>query len=300
MRPLFLLTLAVGCGTAPTAPPPPQLARSMDALSEEKKRALVEAERLYRDEDPAFSAALEELARDPETAYWFAQLLVFDLVEVWDRAEASDERMLQSALGQRSPAFERALTTFDAMGTSTLECLTDVVIKSQKFETREVGVRLLARLGEPALPAVGELQRHAEPRTRRLAAEVVANMEEPVPDGYIALLREMAGDTDFTVRSAVVKGLVRGGEEEAELVRELMLEDPDDFVRRTAASEILAFTEPAPPEALVRYLELCIQSGDRRGVEAADASLRRLAGRRESGNLESWKAWLRSVSGTLR
>ena len=61
MRALILLTLLVACGTAPP-PASPDFARSLDEISDEKQKKLVQGEQLYRADDPAFDSLRDELA----------------------------------------------------------------------------------------------------------------------------------------------------------------------------------------------------------------------------------------------
>jgi hypothetical protein len=270
----------------------------LDEISDEKQQRLVQGEQLYRADDPAFDSLRDELARDPETAYWLTHMLVFDLVVAWQNSESNDQRLFQSVLGKQYPAVERALRHVDAMGEATIECLVEVVVHSELFQTRTVGVILLARVGEPALPALREMAREPVAATRRLAAQVLTEMAEPVPEGNLALVRVLVEDSDYTVRAEAVKGLARGGETDADLMRRILLTDPDPYVQRTSATEILAFPDLATAAALIQYMEMALRLDDSMGVDAADASLRRLAGRRQSGDLATWKEWLRSVSGT--
>ena len=297
MRRFLLLLVLVGCGTS--APPsPPTLAYSFDDVSTQKKQMLVEAEQLYRADDPEFDAVLDELSRDPEMAYWLTLMLVGDLKVAWDTAQIDEDHMFRSVLGQRNPIVERVLRHFDAMGSRTTECLVRDVVRSEFFPTRSIGVTLLARLGETALPGVEEMAQDSDPTMRRMAAQVLDEMEDPAPQRAIRLSRSLVKDPDFTVRAEAVKGLTRGGEDEGELMRQILLNDPDPFVQRTTATEILAFPDLATAAALVQYMEACITRGDRSGIDAADASLRRLAGRPQSQGVASWRAWLRSVSGS--
>ena len=297
MRRFLLLLMLVGCGTA--APPsPPTLAYSFDDVSDQKKQMLMEAEQLYRADDREFAVALDELSQDPEMAYWLTRMLVRDLSLVWATAQIDEDRMFRSVLGQSNPAEERALRHFDAMGDRTIECLVRDVVRSEIFETRRTGVRLLARVGETALPGVEEMARDPDPTVRRTAAQVLDQMEDPVPEGAIRLSRSLVEDLDYTVRAEAVKGLARGGEAEGELMRQILSKDPDPFVQRTVATEILAFPDLATAAALVQYMEVCVKRGDRSGIDAADSSLRRLAGRPRSQGVASWRAWLRRVSGS--
>lgn len=296
MRRFLLPLVLVGCGTS--APPPPSLVHSFDDVSAQKKQMLMEAEQLYRAEDPEFDETLDEMSQDPEMAYWLTLMLVGDLKVAWDTAQIDEENMFRSVLGRRNPIVERVLRHFDAMGSRTTECLVRDVVRSEFFQTRTIGVTLLARVGETALPGVEEMARDPDPAVRRLAAQVLDEMGDPVPERAIRLSRSLVEDPDFTVRAEAVKGLARGGEEEGELMRQILLNDPDPFVQRTTATEILAFPDLATAAALVQYMEVCITRGDRSGIDAADASLRRLAGRPQSQGVASWRAWLRSVSGS--
>jgi hypothetical protein len=296
MRRFLLPLVLVGCGTS--APPPPTLAYSFDDVSAQKKQMLMEAEQLYRADDPEFEAALAELSQDPELAYWLTHMLVRDLKLAWDTAQIDEDRMFRSVLGQRNASVERVLKHFDAMGSRTTECLVSDVVRSEFFQTRAIGVTLLARGGETALPGVEEMARNPDPTVRRLAAQVLGEMGDPVPERAIGLSRSLVEDPDFTVRAEAVKGLARGGEEEGKLLRQILLHDPDPFVQRASATAILAFPDLATAAALVQYMEICVTRGDNSGIDAADASLRRLAGRPQSQGVASWRAWLRSVSGS--
>ena len=60
-----------------------------------------------------------------------------------------------------------------------------------------------------------------------------------------------------------------------------------------------SFPDMQTATALVDYYADCLDHGDRRGLEVADASLRTIAGRDRPAALDFWRAWLHSYQGRV-
>ena len=119
---------------------------------------------------------------------------------------------------------------------------------------------------------------------------------EPSPETTAVLLRG-AEDDSFGVRALALTALLRHGDEQVAWVCGVLETDPDDYVRREVAESLGEHADRRAAEALVRYLGDCVERGDSRGAEAADASLQKISGFRRTGNHSFWRAWLSSWPG---
>lgn len=281
---LALALLAAACASGPR--------RHAPRPSPEEVRQLEQAERLYRARDPAFAALRDRLAAKPATAYWLTAMFVTYVVQSRDARQATEAEFLRAAIGKPDPVEARAFEQLRALGAAAVPCVVENLLRHRFADRRRLGVEILSAIGEAALEPLAPVLRDRDPRLRRYAVEAVAAMG-PSPATKRVLL-EAATDEEFTVRVAALRGLARQPLEHAARLREALSTDPDPFVRRVAAEALGAVADRETARALVAYYERALEEGDARGVEAADAALRRISGRRRRANLATWKAWLAS------
>lgn len=288
-RHAILMSLAALGACAGGAQPQPELF-DPGAPSVEQHRQLQAAERAYRADDPGFPALRDELARDPVTATWLTRLFVRDLLMLREHAPADEQTALLAAAGRKNEREVRAMQQVAALGQAAMPCIVEDLLKNPQGMPRELGVELCGVVGDAALPALQPLLRDADERLRRTAVRAVAAL--PASPAMLAALRQSATDADFTVRGAAVRGLEHGDADDAVRLRQLLLDDPDPFVRRMAAQALAAFVDTATATALIGYLERCQQQGDRRGEDAAQASLGVLSGSSRPRTVMLWQRWL--------
>jgi HEAT repeat protein len=281
--PTLAALVCAACASAGRAPAPRPPA--------EQQARLVQAEKLYRSNADGFAAERDALARDPVTALWLARLFVRDLLWARDRRQANDAVFLQAVAGRDvHPVEARALEQLRAMGGAAAPAVIEDLFDSQYTDRQEIGAEVLAAIGPAVLPALEPRLASGDRRQRTRAVRALAAMEKTPP--VVAALERAAGDGEFTVRAAACPGLAACGAAGAQRLRTMLARDADPFVRRTAAAELGAFADVATATALVEYLERCVDAGDGRGREAADAALRRIAGGAPRSGTPGWRAWL--------
>lgn len=279
-----IIVVFAACAAEPQRAPAPR-------PPAEQQARLVEAERLYRSNDPGFAVVRDDLANDPVTARWLTRMFIRDLIWARDQRQANDEAFMQAVAGKSAhPVEERALRDLQALGAAAAPALIEDLLRSPYGDRRRIGADLLGIVGPAALPALQPLLGDRNRDTRRLAVRALIDMEK-TPPVRVALERG-ATDSDFTVRAEAVVGLARIGAEQAPRLHEMLRSDGDPFVRRAVAAQLAAFHDAATARALVDYLEHCVSSGEVRGGEAAEAALIEIAGSKQRGGIAGWRTWL--------
>lgn len=288
--PLFVLVALslAACAAAPES-------RSGPALTEEQQGALSEAERLYRAEDPGFAAHRDRLAEDPDTAFWLTRYFVYQVVRAYEERRSDDLAFLQSIGAEKSVLHVRAMEQLRAMGPAAVPAVVQDLLRNDYGDRREIGAQILAEMGPASLVEAQELLRDDDWRVRRLVTKAAAEME-PGPESTGVLLRS-AEDASFAVRAMALPALLEHGDEHLPRARNALQADPDAYVRREVAESLAGYGDRETAEALVRYLGACVERGDHRGAEAADASLQRISGYKRTGDYSFWRAWLASWPG---
>ena len=283
------VVVLAACAAGPQRAPAPRPA------SDQQER-LVEAERLYRSGDPGFDAARDELAGDPVTARWLTRMFIRDLIWARDQRQADDEAFIGAVAGRSEhPVEVRAWRHLQAIGAAAAPALIEDLLRSPYSDRRQIGTELLGAVGPVTLPALQPLLVDGDRSTRRMAVSALVEMEK-TPAVRTALERAVV-DGDFTVRAEAVEGLARIGADAAPRLRDLLRSDADPFVRRVVAAQLGAFHDAETARALVEYLERCVADGDGRGIEATEAALIEIAGRKQSGGLAGWRRWLSGFAG---
>lgn len=281
---IAIVLVAAACAGGP--------ARRAPRPGPDELRELQKAERLYRARDPAFAALRDRLAARPATAYWLTAMFITYVIQAREARRADEEQFLRAAIGKPDPVETRAFEQLRALGAAAVPCVVENLLRHRFADRRRLGVEILGAIGEAALESLQPLLADRDPRLRRYAVEAVASMQ-PTPATERALL-EASRDEEFTVRVAALHGLERRARTHAARLRAMLIHDPDPFVRQVAAQALGAVRDRETARALVSYYERALEEGDGRGVEAADASLRRISGRKQRANLATWRAWLAS------
>ncbi|MEY4672614.1 MAG: hypothetical protein RL148_398 [Planctomycetota bacterium] len=256
-----------------------------------QQERLANAERLYRTSDPAFAAERDALSAEPVTAFWLTRMLVRDIVHVREGRDP-DQEFQRAAASITNPVEARAMTQLVAMGEAAMPCIRKDLLESRQGPLRELGVETSARIGAAAVPDLAELVRSGDANQARGAVRALAAME--VCEPALELLREAARSADFTLRAAAARGLVRGSIADVALVRAMVVEDGDRFVRRTAGTAISTVPEVRNAEALVTQLRRCLAEQDTAGEQAAQEALQRLSNTRSPRTADAWAEWART------
>jgi HEAT repeat protein len=276
-----LLLLAACASSRPQAP-----ARMSQAQAEKCK----ELELAYRAGAAEYPALRDELIQDPIVVPWLTKMFVRDLITVREgRPLGEDQEFLAAAAKLELKVATRAIAEIETLGALAVPTLIDDLLRNTQAQLRELGIELLARVGQPAREPLLRLMRTGEEHEQRASARALGRIG--VATEVFAALRELAQDGDFTVRADAVRALRTGGEPARLLLIERMQKDEDAFVRRTAASTLAAFPTTATALALVDFYDRCVNERDREGARAAQRALMELANTRNPRLPEQWRAW---------
>jgi HEAT repeat protein len=287
-RSLPLLLVACAAAPAPFSLPP---------LDAERSKQLQAAEQAFLREHEDYPARRAAIAADPVAAGWFTRRFVLDMFRVREgRPLGEDEDLLRAAAKVRDPVEQRAKGELQLLGAAAVPVLVGDLLCHEAPLSRELGVELLVAVGEPALPALHEVVASGSPRQRGAAVRAVAAIARG-PE-QLAWLSGLAADADFMVRADVARALRGTGPGSADLLRRMVREDADAYVRRQAARSLVAHAEPASAVALVDFLERCKQDLDPEGEEIAQKGLQRFARSRGPRTVDAWRTWARDWRGS--
>ncbi len=291
---LLLALAAAACASTGGEPPPPALT-PVSKLPEDQRELLV----AYGKDGPEWSQLREEVKRDPERAHWLCQNLVLELFRAYDTARIA-------GIGEKRGPFERArdeLLFFDQAAVPVLVEL----LPARDGVVPVVAADLLRRIGSPALRPVEGMLDHPDPRARRAAAELLADLPHG-GEGEEALEQHLgriaAHDPEWLVRAQAARSLgVRGADhtspDTARGLLQPVLADEDPAVGREAAQALQALGDPAAVPALMNYLERVTRAADPRSVEAAQTALQALTGTPGAREPRAWRDLWRERRGEL-
>lgn len=275
-----MLSLAA-CSAAPVRYQPGRLGEGQIAV-------LRAAEAAYRAEQPDYAVRRAEVWRDPDATAWLVRMFVHDVFAVREQRPLGErpEELARRAAG-RDPVEMRAIEEIRAAGARAVPVLVGDLLLDDQPLRRELGIELLAEVGDAARPAVLEVARAGPVKSRRAAARALGliGLDEP----SLQLLTTMLQDSDYTVRADAARGLGSGaGVGLPVLVAHLDVE-PDPFVVRTIVQTMGELRVRASGRALVARLERCIAGRDDEGERAAQAALQRLAATRGVRSVAAWR-----------
>jgi len=121
--------------------------------------------------------------------------------------------------------------------------LVDILGERDETGARNAAVEALSRLGEAAAPAMIDLLRHPDPDQRKLAADILGQMESRQGEEPLVAALD---DADLNVRVSAAEALARVGGEAAGRALERLLKQPEPLLR-LCALEGLAQLRRAPP-----------------------------------------------------
>lgn len=271
------------------------------AFTPEQGRELDAAVALYIAEDPAFAAERDRLAEDPVTAFWLAQFLVTCVVKARQATPNVDE---DDPTLVHEPVWIRPIGELRAMGEDAVPMIVLQLIRHRDSYYVELGRELLESLGPDAFPRWRGVLQIDDPPARRNGYQVLANWGAVNP--VIAEeLRKATRDPDFGIRAFGYRGLASDPRFLPDILAALDA-DPDPFVKREIVGALGAqFSKPKGEakatvsarvaQAVVDYMDRCLEDGDARGMRAADASLRRMSGKSRAATVQAWRAWLSTL-----
>jgi HEAT repeat protein len=267
--------------------PEPYQPGVLDAAQVEKCKQL---ERAYRTDAPEYPALLEDVRSDPVATSWIVRMYVRDLMVVREGRPLDDDTdLLRAAAGRDDPTELRALAGIETIGGDAVPTLVGDLLLHDQPLPRELGIELLARVGEPSIPALQQIAREGEPRQKRAAARALGAIG--ARGRVLETLRELAGSSDYTVRADAMRSLHSGGDEARALLLDRLEHDDDTFVRRKAAETLARYPDATSARALIAYLERSKQANDWPGELQAQGSLQQIAGTRSPRTPAAWRAF---------
>jgi hypothetical protein len=326
-RPLtWLFTAAFALCTGCAGGPKWEL-KDPGPLPAEQRAILVAAEKHYRKGEP-FVQLRQQIVADPVAAWWWTRMVVRDVVSVREGKVASAEQgstfgeelgqriregradtddgaaLLRATAGKKDPVEARALGELHELGVAAVPCLIVDLARHPQGFNRQLGVDLLARIGEAALPMVAQqLAASEDPAQRRTAADACADMfvrQGVLLDGAISQLLRLATDDDYGVRAAACAGLAHGGDVGTVTLLRVVRTDADAFVRRSAARALGQHRSAATAAMLCDYLQRCQTEHDTKGCEAAQMALQEHARTRGVRSLEAWRTYAATLAAAAK
>lgn len=259
-------------------------------LAPEQLARLQAAEKLYRQGDPQFPAERDALAGDPVAACWLCRMLVRDLLHALDGGVLAVDPLVSAAAHKPSRP-EQIADHIEALGGAAVPCLVQDLVRHPQSHQRTLGATLLGRIGGVAVPELLPLVQDREPDVRRGAALALGALLKQAPAAGPPL-QQLATDAVWEVRGDAVRGLGNGGPAEAAVLRRVLVQDSDAFVRNEAAKALGNHRDRDSAAALIQHLERCKRELNHRGEEAAQDALRKIAGAKGPRTVEAWRRWL--------
>ena len=244
---------------------------------------------LYIDgKDEELAEVQAEIAEDPLASYWWARQLCVFVVKA---REAAEQRTGELSVGD--PVWNKPIGLLREMGAAAVPAVVLDLLRHPASEANELGRELLVEIGPPGMPAwIGVFQLDDDRAKRRLL-EVMAEFDEHGPE-MLAAIQRSTKEEDFGVRAAAYRALGRNADQVPMLLVALR-EDDDPFVRRAILDALAAHPTREVATSVVGFMADCLESGDRRGLLAADAALQKMSGRRHRATVEAWRAWASSL-----
>lgn len=253
------------------------------------------AEAAYRGASPDYPKLRDAIAQDPVACGWLVRMFVRDVFAAREgRPLGEDTEFLRAAAKLADPLESRAVAELRALGAAAVPTLVGDLLQHDQPQPRELGVELLAEVGQPAKSALMALAKAGPDKQRRAAIRSLGRIGFDA-EGF-ALAQAMAtGDDDFTVRADALRSLRGGGPAAQKLLIERLRGDGDAYVRRVVAETLVAFPTTATATALADYLEASEKADDRDSRRTAQRALCVMAGVRAARPVAEWRAWAAGV-----
>lgn len=172
------------------------------------------------------------------------------LIQNWIREAVRGADETKSANLSKSPRGERASEELTRVGAPAVPLLMALFAAKDPAVADHAG-RILAKMGEGALPGLIEGLASKEPLTRRWSILTLSWMEPPREESRaVAALK----DADWSVRGAAAQALDRYKSADSAKALAQALRDADPFVRSQAAESLGSRGENDMVPALIAYL----------------------------------------------
>jgi hypothetical protein len=113
------------------------------------------AEAAYRSASPDYPKLRDAIAQDPVACGWLVRMFVRDVFSAREgRPLGEDTEFLRAAAKLADPLEERAIAELRALGAAAVPTLVGDLLQHDQPQPRELGVELLAEVGQPAKPAL--------------------------------------------------------------------------------------------------------------------------------------------------
>ena len=258
--------------------PPPDLGEGASTLPEGWKETIDHAWILWRENDPGWPGARDEVVALGPRAH---QILVDNLLRWYVRAQ--DRTAYAEQERAREELMLHSRQTIPILVAGLAGSHGDTVV-------RNLSADLLGAYRREAIGPIQEAWESAEPKGRRdlVRALRLTGIEESAP-----FLERIAGGSDtFEIRIEAIQGLGDLGLPRSLPVLAAALSDPDKSVRKFAAHYVSApgLASPLVLQALVDCLQASAETAEFDTVRACVNSLRRLTGKSLGADVEGWRA----------
>jgi len=289
---LVAAALLAACSSDPAVKDPPK-SESLPPPSPEQQKELKQAERLFLERKPEWTALRDRLARDPTTGPQLLRMLIYHAVQSF-RNEPPHGDDLGLALAGITPEtlFSRCMAEFHALGPLAVERVFDDLVSHRSTENRQVGLLAMTAIGPAAAPRLRREASHAESLEVRRAA--IQGLGAFAADPAVAAdLCRLAVDREWQIRGQALASLGYATDSgSGQVLLQAARGDRDLFVRRKA---IQALGVRATPEAASALLEVLDQGVVQKSAEVcneAQTALRRITHKDFGWKVDAWRSWL--------
>ncbi len=257
-----------------------------------ESKLLKEWELGFRSQDAKLAELRQPLLGKANTATWMTLAMIRYAQESIRRTEKARQGLQASLFKADDPWFARAVAELQSMGPVVVPNIVQELLLRRDAQLNRLGVQILVALGPMVLPGIADsLQQTSDPFVRRQIMRVAAGL---VSHAQARQVLEMAqGDDDYAVRAEAYVGLSLAGDAYLPLLRRVVQEDPDPYVRRKVVEQLARFDDQQTAAAIVHFYADAYFNHDREGREAAERTLFKLSGLRHYNKPPRfWQDWV--------
>lgn len=292
------LAILAACGSTP--PKKDRFrAEPLKASSEEQGEVVKATMRAYWMGGEEFDTALKKCEADSAIARAVAMLMVVKMGDTESLQRRRQGTDFQLRTLEENVPYVRARSTIVRLREHSMKVVEEM-IRHPHADQRRRGIEILSHFPAESLPVIEKKYQAGPAKYRRFYVEAVGGMT-PSHASELLLLR-WCKEEDWRVRSAALCALTGYEKHHLPMLRDVVREDSDQFVRRELVKRFSRFSDRATAATVVGYFADCAERGDRRGMTEAERTLVKMSkkpatrrGRIISYGLAYWQKWVRTL-----